>query len=222
MKKIFSFVAVAAALLVAGNANAQLSVNGGFLGNVLSTTYKYTDALGNEHKSDTSYANGLGFYAGASYNVPITSFFGIAPGLYFSYAGKSEEKTTTGTKYTDVVDMMDLNIPILFNFKWEITDFFGIMGFVGPNFRYGLNYKETYKYNDNITKDYVITPYKKADGADKPALSRFDLGVNFGAGVHFNAFRVEVGYNLGLLDIDNSKEYTTNSNHVYVGVGFAF
>lgn len=52
--------------------------------------------------------------------------------------------------------------------------------------------------------------------------SRFDLGVNFGAGVHFNAFRVEVGYNLGLLDIDNSKEYTTNSNHVYVGVGFAF
>lgn len=40
--------------------------------------------------------------------------------------------------------------------------------------------------------------------------------------MHFNAFRVEVGYNLGLLDIDNSKEYTTNSNHVYVGVGFAF
>ncbi len=208
-------------MLVAGKANAQLSVNGGFLGNVLSTSYKYTDVQGKEQKSDTSFANGLGFYAGASYNIPFSTHWGIAPGLYFSYAGKSEEKTTAGTKYTDVVDMMDLNIPILFNFKWDFTSSFGIMAFVGPNFRYGLSYKETYKYGDNFA-DFVITPYKKADGADKPAWSRFDLGVNFGAGVHFNAFRIEVGYNFGLLDIDNDKNYTVNSNHVFVGVGFVF
>ena len=33
MKKVFSFVAVAAAMLVAGTASAQLSVNAGFLSN---------------------------------------------------------------------------------------------------------------------------------------------------------------------------------------------
>ena len=120
-------------MLVAGNANAQLSVNGGFLGNVLSTSYKYTDVQGKEQKSDTSFANGLGFYAGLIYSV--------LENAEFSYAGKSEEKTTAGTKYTDVVDMMDLNIPILFNFKWDFTSSFGIMAFVGPNFRYGLSYK---------------------------------------------------------------------------------
>ena len=105
MKKVFAFVAVAAALMVAGKANAQLSVNGGFMTNYDNSTYKYTNPAGKEVKNDTSYNSGIGVWAGVSYNMDFTEHWGIAPGVYINYVGDID-KTKAATTTVDIPNII--------------------------------------------------------------------------------------------------------------------
>ena len=91
MKKVLSIVALATAMLIAGKATAQLSVNGGLLGNVNSVSFKYTDINGKEVKKDSTENAGIGLYAGVSDNLPNSQNWGIAPGVYLNYVGKNKE-----------------------------------------------------------------------------------------------------------------------------------
>ncbi len=217
MKKVFALVAVVAALMVAGKANAQLSVNGGFMTNFDNPTYKYTDLSGKEVKNDTLYNSGFGVWAGVSYNIDFSEHWGIAPGVYVNYVGdidKTKAATTT-------VDMVDMNIPILFNYKKEFTSSFGIRGFVGPNIRYGVMAKS--QVESTVTNTNVKTNlYKKPSGADHAPLTRTDLGLTIGVGVHFNAFQIQTGFNFGLLDRNPGKNVTLNMHQYFVGVGYVF
>ena len=217
MKKVLSIVALATAMLIAGKATAQLSVNGGLMGNVRSESFKYTDINGKEVKKDTSESAGFGLYAGVSYNIAISQNWGIAPGIYINYAGETTEART----YTAVLNMVDLNIPILFNYKHEFTGTFGIMGFVGPNIRYGLMANRTIKYKNPESQEKTDL-YSTPAGANDPYLTRFDLGLTIGVGVHFNAFRIETGFNFGLIDRNPQKNYNVNYHQFFVGVGYVF
>ena len=40
--------------------------------------------------------------------------------------------------------------------------------------------------------------------------------------VHFNAFRIETGFNVGLIDRDPEKNFTQNFHQFFVGVGYVF
>ena len=93
MKKVLSFVAVAAFLLFAGNANAQLSIHAGYQNYSL-------------HANGYS-ASDDGFYAGLSYNLEAGGGLGIAPGAYFTY----------------VEDIIDVRVPILMNYVIHFNDF---------------------------------------------------------------------------------------------------
>lgn len=217
MKKVLSIVALVTAMLVAGKATAQLSVNGGLLGNIRSDSFKTTDINGKEVKKDTAESAGIGLYAGVSYNISISQNWGVAPGVYINYVGETEEART----YSAVLNMVDLNIPVLFNYKHEFTGTFGIMGFVGPNIRYGLVANQTYNYKDSSPQNKVDL-YSTPTGAKDPYLTRFDLGLTFGVGVHFNAFRIETGFNLGLVDRNPAKDYNVNYHQFFVGVGYVF
>ena len=217
MKKVFSILAVAAAVLVAGTANAQMSVNAGFLSNINNTQTKFTNPLtNNEVKNDTMVSAGVGVYDGLSYNINFTEHWGVAPGIYVDYIGKSEENTL-GTYSTD---MVDINIPILFNYKVDFTSSFGIIGFVGPNVRYGLSAKSSVKIKATNTTE-TADLYKKDNSGNTP-MTRTDLGLTVGVGVHFNAFQIQTGFNFGLLDRDPGKNITQNFHQYFVGVGYVF
>lgn len=218
MKKLFTLVAFATIMFAAGTANAQLSVNGGFMSGIASSQFKFTNPVTNkEEKRDTAINAGVGVYAGLSYNLNFTEHWGVAPGIYINYIGKSEEKTLA-TYYTD---MVDINVPILFNYKRDFTSSFGIMGFVGPNICYGLS--ATYTVKDKNTNNTDKTDLYKNDATTgEPYYTRTDLGLVVGIGVHFNAFQIQTGFNFGLLDREPNKNVTTNFHQYFVGVGFVF
>lgn len=226
MKKVFSFVAVAAAMLVAGTASAQLSVNAGYLNSTVKSHTEYT-LLGNTYKQDTSASMGGGFYVGGSYNVDLIGGLGVAPGLYFNYIWQTEEETLLGTTFTDKTSMMDLNIPILINYKLTFGDDFAVFAFAGPTVRIGLaaNTKTTNSANDKVVTDDL---YAKEDGeTDAQVLKRFDLGLTVGAGIQYSSFRLEAGYNFGLLDRcaykdDDNSKMNMHFNQFFIGVGYAF
>jgi hypothetical protein len=137
--------------------------------------------------------------------------------VYINYVGdvdKTKAATTT-------VDMVDLNVPILFNYKKEFTSSFGIRGFVGPNIRFGIMAKS--QVDSKPTNSTIKTDlYKKPSGADHAPLTRTDLGLTIGVGVHFNAFQIQTGFNFGLLDRNPGKNVTLNMHQYFVGVGFVF
>ena len=62
MKRIFAFLAVAAATLIAGNSYAQLSIRAGYA----PETWKTTVTVNNS--SSTSTSNLTGLFVGAHYN----------------------------------------------------------------------------------------------------------------------------------------------------------
>lgn len=232
MKKIFSFVAVVAALLVAGNANAQLSVNAGFLN---TTVQKHTETtIANKTNiKDTSAVLGGGFFVGASYNLPIIAGLGVAPGLYFDLTTKKEQTSGTGYTRTTTTTMTDLNVPIMINYRLALGDDLAIFAFVGPDVKIGLSAVSKYVLDSDLTgqkiEDYNM--YETDEDEGNGSIKRFDVGLMFGAGAEFMGFRLQAGYELGMLNRAGRPEYSTtgasmkvrqNFNHFFVGVGYTF
>jgi len=233
MKKVFAFVAVAAAMLVAGTATAQLSINAGYL-NGTAKYHSETTVLSTTTNYDTTSAMGGGFYVGGSYNVELMGGLGVAPGIYFDMISKKDETKIAGVTSTTNSTFMDINIPILLNYKLTFGDDFAIFAFAGPDVVFGLSAKsKTVNKIEGVSGETTTESdaYKKENGANKPALTRFDMGLMFGAGVQFTSFRLEVGYELGLLNRLGEKEASSTGyswkgsekfNRFFVGVGYAF
>ena len=85
MKKVTSFLVLAAALLVAGNAHAQLGINIGYAPDNITTTTK----------NSNSNLPMTGFFAGVNYNHALSGNIGISFGAQLRYNTK---KSTTKAK----------------------------------------------------------------------------------------------------------------------------
>lgn len=105
-------MAVAAVMLFAGKANAQISIHAGY------QNYSMTaeaPIVGSTTESDN------GFYIGGTYDYKVGAGLGVAPGLYFAY----------------VEDIMDLRVPILLNYGINMDEI-GISVFAGPQINFGV------------------------------------------------------------------------------------
>lgn len=177
MKKVLSIVAVAAVMLFAGKANAQCTIRAGYQSTSVSASGDGVTVASNDGAN--------GFYVGADYNFGLSSDnFGIAPGLVFSYHS----------------DMMDLRIPVLFNWQEDYNAVnFGV--FLGPVFNLGLA--------GDMYKESLI----KA--------KRFDIAIDGGIWVGYQKIRLEFGYSYGLLNrLDAAGDWTWTFNKLFVGLGY--
>ena len=239
MKKVFAFVAFAAALMFAGQAYAQLSVNAGYTSKNMPMHYKYTSGS-TSITNDTTVSMGGGFFVGASYNYALSENLGISGGLYLSYNTKTETSSNTllgiTTDRKTVSTMMDLNIPILVNCKFDLGGGLGAFAFVGPNIQYGLSASSKTDVTVsgspiaalNGTTTHTNNLYVKEDGeSDMDNIKPLDLGVMVGVGLTYQNFRLEAGYNMGLLNRTtytpgSGEEYSIKFNNLFVGLGYNF
>ena len=238
MKKVFAFVAVAAAMLFAGQAYAQLSVNAGYVNKTMDWHYEYK-YNNTTYTTDTNMSFGGGFFVGASYNYALSNDLNVSAGLYLNYNSTKDERSSTlggiTTERKNVTTMMDLNIPILVNYKYSLSDDLAVFAFAGPNIQFGLsaNQKRTVTTSGapiasmNGTTETTNNMYAKEDGEDDADLNRLDVGVMVGVGAQFMNFRLQAGYCMGLFDRSTYKEdsdevFRENFNHLFIGVGYAF
>ena len=178
MKKILSIVAVAAMMLFAGKANAQLSVHAGYQSYTISADIS---GYGSSSASDD------GFYAGLTYDYQAGAGLGVAPGIYFAY----------------VENIVDIRVPILLNYGIKM-DQIGLGAFAGPQVTIGLA-GDAY------------------DDSSVGAMTRFDLGLTFGAFLTYEKLSFELGYNMGLLNrLDSAPSgWTYKTNQFFAGIGYA-
>ena len=210
MKKVFSIVAVAAMVLFAGNANAQLRVNIGY-GPMTYTT----DNNGNESSFDMN-----GFFAGARYNTNITGDLNVSIGVDFRYGTKKDANGATLfglTANSDVTKtQMIVDVPVLFNYGLNLNKDLKISAFAGPMISLALSGKTTSSaavagWGGSTEYDW----YNDGDG------KQLDLGLAFGLDLGFQKYRLFGGYNMGLLNLSSTDNVTRKSGGWFVGLGMA-
>lgn len=186
MKKFFSIALVAAAMLFAGKANAQISIHGGYQ----NETQKVSVGSGSESIS------GNGFYIGGNYNMEAGAGLGVAPGVYFAYSSYSIKGSD------ESFSKMDIRIPVLLNWGMNMGEI-GVGLFGGPMVNIGVG-GDAYKDNSGIKNFGLGVTLGIKASYQKISL---DLGYNLDllnrwkdapddCSVKFNQFFVGLGYSL--------------------------
>ncbi len=204
-------MAVAACMLFAGKANAQLTVNLGYAPTTLTTTYS-----GNDSKMDLN-----GFFVGANYNINLTGDLNVAVGADFRYNTKTDKDGASigGITATSEVTntQMLIDVPVLFNYGLNLNSDIRISAFVGPTFSLALSGK--------TTAEGSVAGFGGSDEldwyGDDSDMKQFDIALTFGLNLGYRQYRLFGGYNMGLMNLTPVDDVTMKAAGWFVGLGFA-
>lgn len=210
MKKIYFILAVAAAILFATEASAQIGLG---LGYNLSNSVQKEAGLKNGNELN-------GFYVEATYDInfieKLWGNLGVQPGLRFSYAGVHDSAELSGVLTKSSWAETYLDIPVFVKYSQDFRSL-GFFAFAGPVFSCGLTSNSKTSVNDVSTK---INVYE-----GDPEYGRFDLKLGVGVGVTgLDNFNVKVGYNFGMINryTGSLRDLTYRTGVFYVGIGYVF
>ena len=209
MKKVFAFVA--ATVLFAGIANAQLGINVGFA----PQTYKATVTSGSTSSTNTMNLNG--FFAGVNYNINLTGDLGVSLGVNYRINMGSEETTVLGVTAKDTYNQSLVDVPILFNYGLKLSDALKLSVFAGPTINFALSGKTTSTYTVLGTETTTETDWY----GDNTDMKKFDLGATVGVNLQYNGIRFFGGYNLGLLNTYDADNVTRKGSNWFIGLGYS-
>lgn len=198
MKKTLCILLAAAALLAGVQASAQISVGAGYL--------NITQTQGGAN------ANGNGAYAGLSFNIPIAGGFGIAPGVYYSFANYEQSSffgLVQGTTNEHAV-----NVPLNLNFGYNLAKDMRAFIFGGPTFQYRLASK---------TKNAAGSLSDVTDNFANDYNQRFVIYAGGGLGMDIaNKFQVTVGYDHSVTNMIKSDDNKVARGLLKIGVAALF
>lgn len=150
--------------------------------------------------------------AGVVVDYAIVDNFFLESGLTFQRKGyhvesESDFNSALGSMSTNIdrtVNLFYLQLPVLFNYRFNIGQTVGLIPQVGPYFAVGVGGKtkiETEIENEPANGYETVTYDVKKEDSFNDQRSRFDLGLRFALGVGIASnMKVSVGYDLGLVD----------------------
>lgn len=210
MKKVFAILALVAAMFVAGNAQAQTTVNIGYSPETFKTSYS----------SNPNNYQGLHF--GFVSNVKLVQELGIGAGAQVRMNMKQTKELGGTTTIKDFQLLID--VPVLINYNININNNFAITPFVGPMVSFAAVGKTNTKVMAGNTQlSNTDLSWYGEDGSYylNGPLKRFNLYAVFGGNVRFGGFNLYGGYRMGLLNILKSTDSVTmKTNGFFVGLGF--
>lgn len=214
MKKVFSFILAASMMLIGTAAIAQPSLGIGYLNS--------TDKV--KSGSTTKTTNLSGFYVGGSYNINLAGSFGVAPGLYYGLATKSDADSYFGINTNVDVTEHYLSIPVMFNAGLTFAD--GIVGriYAGPTLAYGIASNLKYTASASIPVLGTVSKGDKVNNYDDSDYGRFDVMLGGGVAVEFfDMIRFNVGYDYGLVNrYTGDDDITRHRSQFNIGVAYLF
>ena len=205
MKRLAILLSAAFVLLASAPAFAQGSFNVGFLNSI--------DVVKSGNSSSTNPLSG--FYAGFGYTLPLTSTLNFTPGVYYGYAANSSATdliiTTLSGKRQDHL----INIPLHLSFGLDVNPNFRFYAYAGPSLSFGLASIITGSLGKNSSS---YDRYQEDSN-----LNRFDIMLGGGLGVEIlDNFRINVGYDFGMLNRYNNSNTIYHRNQLTAGVAYVF
>ena len=207
MKKVFAIAA--ALMMLATAANAQ-SFGAGYV----QSTQKYNNT--------SSTANG--FYAGFGYTADMTpkgSAISLAlnPGIYYEFLSSTSAGSLWLVSGESKTQEHYVNVPLHVSVGFNFAPTFKLFAYAGPTANVGIasSTKSTLSIGGASGSTEPSDNYKSGN------YGRFDIMLGGGVGAEImNKFRVNVGYDLGMLDRHNSDNVTLKRNRLTAGVAFIF
>lgn len=208
MKKAFAILALVAAMFVAGNAQAQTTVNIGYSPETFKTTYS----------SNSIKDNYQGLHFGFVSNVKLVQELGIGAGAQVRMNMQQKKESLLGSTTTIKDFQLLIDVPVLINYNININNNFAITPFVGPMVSFAAIGKTNTKVMAGNTQISDTDHNWYGENGD---LKRFNLYAVFGGNVRFGGFNIYGGYRMGLLNIlKDTDSVTMKTNGFFVGLGF--
>lgn len=207
MKKIFAFATLVAALLFAGNANAQLGIHVGYSPETWST----------DNNGTTTDLQLNSFIAGVDYNVPVTGNLMFNLGGQLRYGTKTSEGSfynVASGKHT--TNLFGLDVPLFFNYTFPITGDLKMTVLAGAKASYGFMGKTKHEGNVLGISGGTEDDWYDANGMNR---NRFNLSGITGVVFSFNQFRLFYDFSWGFLDMDNNDNTKTTISSMNFGLG---
>ena len=217
MKKIFASLIAASMMLVAFNANAQLSAGAGYINANEKSVYTASDDTKTTTETPLN-----GFYVGAQYDMPIpaVSGLGVNAGVYanFLFGSKHYDGLLGFGAGTNKATDITVNVPINATFGFDLSGDTNVFAYAGPTFQFGLVNKTTFTPDSNSSNSTTTDSF----GGDDPSRNRFNLLIGGGIGAQVSGIRVVLGVDQSLLNYSTAKNTVASRFQLKLGVGYAF
>lgn len=217
MKKAFTILTLAAALLVCSKANAQLGVNAGYASQSIMTYY-------NDNLTDSAAMNG--FFVGVNFNQELTGGLYVSVGLQGRM--NMENKEWNGTLLGFSGDIRQekrqylVDVPVLLNYGFDLGSDLRMVIMAGPT----LSYAVKGNTHTTITASGLGTSIQLYDGDDdwyeeSDKYSQLDVAGTLGVCFTYGKYRLFGGYNMGLLNLSTADNTTRKAANLFFGIGMA-
>lgn len=206
MKKM-RLVLVVAMLAIVTGASAQLNL--GVKGGVNMSNF-YGDDLDDQNVK-------IGFHIGLAADYEIAYNSAIQTGLFFTTKGAKYSESIGDASADFTVNPMYLQLPVHYAYKLDVTPGTRIVFHAGPYVAYGIGGKS--KLSGSLGDWDGATEW---DVFGDDGFKRFDAGLGLGVGAEFGPILLDLGWDMGLVNIADSNSGDIKNQNAYLSVGYKF
>lgn len=202
MKKIKLMLVLALfAMVTAVSAQVSLGVKGG-----INMSNLYGDELDNENVK-------FGFNVGLLADIDFSFNSAIQTGLFFTTKGYKYD--SGNLDYTE--NLMYIQLPVHYAYKIDVTPGTRVVFHAGPYAAYGVGGSRKL-YAGELGSLEVDKIFGDGMLQYKP----FDAGLGLGVGAEFGPILVDLGWDMGLVNISNTSNGNVKNQNAYLSVGYKF
>ena len=200
MKKIILCAILACATIQFANAQKQyIGVQVGF---TQPTTRLNMPVSGKEKTLTPTALNG--FKVGVVYDATLVAGFGYTIGLNYTFGAKKTDWKSVGSNtyprsYRSTM-YHQLEIPVDWQYKFEIAKKTWFMLYTGPTLQCGLAFKESTYNQITSSGDITIDAKDRYNMKSVFALNRLNVTWGVGAGLQYERYFIRGGYDFGLIN----------------------
>lgn len=206
MKKM-RLTAVIAMLAIVTAVSAQVSL--GIKGGVNMSNFVYDDEVNDKNPK-------IGFNIGLAADVDFAPNMALQTGLFLSTKGFKTVNDAIDVEYTE--NLMYLQLPLHLAYKVDVTPGSRIVFHAGPYVAYGVGGSRKANVG-NLSGEWDVDKiFGDANGQYKP----FDAGLGLGVGAEMGAFLIDLGWDMGMVNISNRDNGNTKNQNAYLSVGYKF
>ena len=196
--KLSLIVALLGMFSIVGAQNASFSVKGG-----VNLSNYYGDEL-------TDKSMKTGFHIGVGADLGFTPELYLQTGLFYSAKGAKFTDTDEGDLINTSITANYLQLPLHLAYKIDVTPGTKVVLHAGPYVAYGIGGKMKAGSLSMDTFDKTL--------GFKP----LDVGAGLGVGAEFGMFLVDLGWDMGLINISRANSGNIKNQNAYLSLGVKF
>ncbi|HAR38944.1 MAG: hypothetical protein A2W86_13635 [Bacteroidetes bacterium GWD2_45_23] len=206
MKKL-RLMALIGMLAIVTGVSAQLNL--GIKGGVNMSNLVYDDEIDDNNPK-------IGFNVGLALDYEFLPSSAIQTGLFFTTKGFKAVDATLDAEYTE--NLMYLQLPLHYAYKVDVTPGTRVVFHAGPYAAYGVGGSREAKVG-NLTGEWDVD---KIFGDENRQYKPFDAGLGLGVGAEFGPILLDLGWDMGLVNISNADNGNVKNQNAYLSVGYKF